>query len=105
MQIDLYCWNYNFAGEDCDQYDYTDALPVVLIQSMRLFRRYAYKFLMLFGVGCPTCCSTTATSFFFFSAERSASRPRSIVCVGAASPTDGQRSCAPFPPRSTRSNA
>ena len=48
MQIDLYCWNYNFAGEDCDQYDYTDALPVVLIQSMRVFRRYAYKFLMLF---------------------------------------------------------
>ena len=27
MQIDLYCWNYNFAGEDCDRYDYTDALP------------------------------------------------------------------------------
>ena len=21
LQLDLYCWGYDFAGEDCDQYD------------------------------------------------------------------------------------
>ena len=66
MQIDLYCWNYNFAGEDCDQYDYTDALPVVLIQSMRLFRRYAYKFLMLFERWLPNVLLYYCNTFFFY---------------------------------------
>ena len=67
MQIDLYCWNYNFAGEDCDQYDYTDALPVVLIQSMRVFRRYAYKFLML-ERWLPNVMLYHGNTFFFIAA-------------------------------------
>ena len=66
MQIDLYCWNYNFAGEDCDQYDYADAIPLVAIQAMRLFRRYAYKLLMLFERWLPNLMLYYCNTFFYY---------------------------------------
>ena len=66
MQIDLYCWNYNFAGEDCDQYDYADAIPLVVIQAMRLFRRYAYKLLMLFERWLPNLMLYYCNTFFYY---------------------------------------
>jgi hypothetical protein len=66
MQIDLYCWNYNFAGEDCDQYDYADAIPLVAIQAMRLFRRYAYKLLMLFERWLPNLMLYYCNMFFYY---------------------------------------
>jgi hypothetical protein len=66
MQIDLYCWNYNFAGEDCDQYDYTEVLPLALIHGMRLFRRYAYKLLMLFERWLPNLMLFYCNTFFFY---------------------------------------
>jgi hypothetical protein len=66
MQIDLYCWNYNFAGEDCDQYDYAEAVPVVVIQAMRLFRRYAYKLLMLFERWLPNLMLYYCNTFFYY---------------------------------------
>ena len=66
MQIDLYCWNYNFAGEDCDQYDYAEAIPVVAIQAMRLFRRYAYKLLMLFERWLPNLMLYYCNTFFYY---------------------------------------
>ena len=31
LQLDLYCWGYDFAGEDCDQYDYSDMLSLIHI--------------------------------------------------------------------------
>ena len=65
MQIDLYCWNYNFAG-DCDQYDYADAIPLVAIQAMRLFRRYAYKLLMLFERWLPNLMLYYCNTFFYY---------------------------------------
>jgi hypothetical protein len=66
MQIDLYCWNYNFAGEDCDQYDYAEEVPVVVIQAMRLFRRYAYKLLMLFERWLPNLMLYYCNTFFYY---------------------------------------
>ena len=66
MQIDLFCWNYNFAGEDCDAYDYTDSLPLALIQGLRLFRRYAYKALMLFERWLPNLMLYYCNTFFYY---------------------------------------
>ena len=65
MQIDLFCWNYNFAGEDCDAYDY-DSLPLALIQGLRLFRRYAYKALMLFERWLPNLMLYYCNTFFYY---------------------------------------
>ncbi len=66
MQIDLFCWNYNFAGEDCDAYDYADALPAAMIQLLRVFRRYAYKFLMLFERWLPNLMLYYCNTFFYY---------------------------------------
>ena len=66
MQIDLFCWNYNFAGEDCDAYDYTDSLPLALVQGLRLFRRYAYKALMLFERWLPNLMLYYCNTFFYY---------------------------------------
>ena len=102
MQIDLFCWNYNFAGEDCDAYDYTDSLPLALIQGLRLFRRCAYKALMLFERWLPNLMLYYCNTFFYYLAVLGFASAFTGF-DGAASPTAGQRLSETYPPRLPRS--
>ena len=80
MQIDLYCWNYNFAGEDCDVYDSAELLPEAVIHVMRFLRRYGYKFLMLFERWLPNLMLYYANTLFYY-----------IIVLGFASAYDRLR--------------
>jgi len=66
LQIDLYCWNYNFAGEDCDAYDFNEFLPANILEFVRLSRRYGYKSLMLIERWMPNLILYFSNTFFFY---------------------------------------
>jgi len=66
LQIDLYCWNYNFAGEDCDAYDYNEFFSANLLEIVRLTRRYGYKGMMLVERWLPNVLLYFGNTFFFY---------------------------------------
>lgn len=66
LELDLYCWNYNFAGADCDAYDYNELLSPQLIEMTRLARRYGFKALMLFERWMPSVLLYFGNTFFYF---------------------------------------
>jgi 1,3-beta-glucan synthase len=66
LQLDLYCWGYDFAGEDCDQYDYSDMLPGFMIHIVRVFRRNSYKYLVVMQRWLPSILLYYADTFFWY---------------------------------------
>ena len=66
LQLDLYCWNYNFSGVDCDTYDYNELLPESIVEIIRLSRRYGFKTLMLVERWLPNVMLYFSNTFFYF---------------------------------------
>ena len=66
LQLDLYCWGYDFAGEDCDKYDYSDLLPEFMIHIVRVFRRHTYKYLVVLQRWLPSILLYYADTFFWY---------------------------------------
>lgn len=66
LQIDLYCWNYDFSGADCDMYDHNEMLSPRFVEMIRLSRRYGFKFLMLFERWLPNVLLYFGNTFLYY---------------------------------------
>ena len=74
LQIDLYCWNYDFSGADCDMYDHNEMFSPRVIEMIRLSRRYGFKILMLFERWLPNVLLYFGNIFLYY-----------VVILGASS--------------------
>ena len=83
LQLDLYCWGYDFAGEDCDKYDYSDLLPEFMIHIVRVFRRHTYKYLVVLQRWLPSILLYYADTFFWYLVGLGIARLLT-VCAGKA---------------------
>ena len=75
LSIDLYCWNYNFAGVDCDAIEYTEMFSPKMVEIIRLMRRYGFRSLMLVERWAPNLLLYLGNTFFYFV---------TVIGVGAA---------------------
>ena len=66
LSIDLYCWNYNFGGADCDAYEYNELFSPRITELIRLSRRHGLRSLMLFERWIPNILLYFGNTFFYF---------------------------------------